>query len=61
MIDLIMDGVLLDFGYVFSEGSGMGFTMHEMIGNKNKNFASYYAKNEKAWTKRLDKMVQKFS
>jgi len=61
MVDLVMDGVLLDFGFVFSEGSGMGFTFPALIPNKNKNFASYYAQNERAWNKRLEKMVQKFT
>ncbi|MBO4932946.1 MAG: hypothetical protein J6I42_12275 [Clostridia bacterium] len=60
IIDMIERGAIIDFGFVFGDYNMMGFTMSVMMNAKDSNFASYYAKNQKAWSKKLDKLVNDF-
>ena len=60
MIDMINDNVVVDFGFVFADYSGMGFTLSDLMGSRKSDFASYYAKSESKWQKRLDKVIASF-
>ena len=60
LIDIIERGNVVDFGYIFGDYNTMGFYMSDMMGRKNKNFASYYAKKQTTWQKKLDKIVNAY-
>ncbi|MBP3919922.1 MAG: hypothetical protein J6I50_12255 [Clostridia bacterium] len=61
MIDLICAGRTGDFADLYDEW-GLVYTLDHMIGRqKNNNFASYYAKNEKTSINRLKKAVKAFA
>jgi len=60
LIDLIMESVVLDFGMVYSGGSGMGFSLGNLMAQQNQNFASYYASNSAVWEKKLADMEKNF-
>lgn len=60
MIDMINDNVIVDFGFVFADYNGMGFTLSNLMGSKKSDFASYYAKNSAKWEKQLAKVVASF-
>ena len=60
MIDMISDNVVVDFGFVFADYNGMGFTLSNLIGSKKSDFASFYAKNSAKWQKQLDKVIASF-
>jgi hypothetical protein len=60
MIDIILEGRTGDFADIYDEW-GLVYTLDHMIGRaKDNNFASFYAKNEKASTDRIQKAVDKF-
>lgn len=58
IVDLIMNGSVCDFGYVYDVG---GFILFDMMGKKQNNFASFYAKKESSWQKRLDKVIESYT
>jgi hypothetical protein len=60
IIDMIERGAIIDFGFVFGDYNTLGFTMSQLMSQKNSNFASYYASNQKAWTKKIEKLVDDF-
>ena len=46
MIDLIVDGRVFDFGYIYDNWQGMSFCLEFIFNKGNSNFESYYEKNE---------------
>ncbi len=61
VIDMIEKGAVLDFGFVYGNYSGMGFTMSNLMLTKNKNFASYYAQNSKKWEQHIEEIVKAYT
>ncbi len=61
IIEMIEPGGIIDFGFVFGNYNSMGFTMSNLMGEKNGNFASYYASRKKSWQKSIDKLIKEFS
>lgn len=61
MVDMIFENQVIDLGYIYADYSGIGFTMSDLISTKKNNFSSYYAKNEKAWNRKIDKLVSAFT
>ncbi len=61
MIDMIFNNQVIDLGFIYADYSGLGFTMSNLMGSKDSNFASYYAKNEKAWTRKIEKLAKTFT
>ena len=61
IIELIEPGGIIDFGFVFGNYNSMGFTMSNLMGEKNGNFASYYASRRKVWQKSIDRLIKDFS
>ena len=60
MIDIILEGRTGDFADIYDEW-GLVYTLDHMVGRqKNNNFASFYASNEKASVNRIQKAVEKF-
>lgn len=62
MIDLIYDNQIVDLGFIYSSDfNGVGFIMANLISNKKNNFSSYYARNEKSWNRKMEKIIEKFT
>lgn len=57
VIDLAVRNSVVDFGYVFGDYRMMGFTLSNLMGQKNSNFASYYASNKNTWESRIESVV----
>ncbi len=53
---------MLDFSYIYSNFGGFAWTLMNMmsVNNPSKDFASYYAKNEKVQKKLLEKVQKSF-
>ena len=60
IIDLIANSAVVDFGFVYSDFSGMGFTLANLMEAKNKNFASFYAANKESWENRIDDIIEAY-
>ena len=60
MIDFIISKRVYDFGYIYDNWKGSGFTLEALVKEGNANFASYYAANESAKMTEYDKMFAVF-
>lgn len=60
MLKIIRDTTYFDMGYIFNFG-GSGFISKTMLDAKNKDFASFYAKNEKTIQKAVDKFIEVYN
>lgn len=48
MIDIIKNGCVFDYGYIYDNGIGFGFTLQNLADTRNRtDIASFYAKREK--------------
>ena len=59
MLDMIFDGRVFDFGYVFGE-FGAAFWPQYMVERKSADIASYYEKNHLSFDKRIEKAIKFF-
>ena len=55
MIDIIVQGVTYDFGYIFG---GPGEILSKMMTHKSKDFASQYRSRIRQWEANIDKAVE---
>ncbi len=61
MLDIIADGRVVDFGFVYDSWKGFSFSLTELLAEKhNGDFASYYQKKEKSVTKHYDSVYETF-
>jgi hypothetical protein len=60
MLDIILAGRVYTFGYIYDDWKGMQWSLQVLINSKKSDFASYYAKNEKAAQKQYDKVIKMF-
>ena len=61
MLDLIMEGRLVDFAFVYDNFKGFSFTLQDLLKkNATQDFASYYAKKEKSVQKHYDSVLKAF-
>ena len=60
MIDFIISKRVYDFGYIYDNWKGFGFTLEALVKEGNANFASYYAANESAKMAEYEKMFAVF-
>ncbi len=62
MLEIIGNTIVLDFSYIYSNFGGFAWTLMNMmsVNNPTKDFASYYAKNEKVQKKTLEKLQKSF-
>lgn len=58
MIDIIVDGVYLDFGMLFYEQLDLSTLYMNTLLEKYDSYATFWAKQEKAMTKKLDKIIE---
>ena len=56
MMNLIYDGILYDFGYVFDNWLGTTCVLPKITQSKNTNLASYWAQIEKKVAKHYQKL-----
>ena len=50
MLDLILEGRVYTFGYIYDDWKGMQWTLQVLMSKKSKDYASYYKSNKK-WGK----------
>jgi hypothetical protein len=60
MMDLIVNARVFDFGYVYDAWKGASFILQDLVSTNKSDFASYYAKKEKAITKHYDSVIEFF-
>ncbi len=58
MIDLIREGMCINFGFFYDVGGGSMFRI--LVGGENSNFASFYAANKKSYERGLKKVLMTF-
>ena len=61
MLDLIRDGVTVNFGYFYHCDIDTGRFMRVLLEQENSNFASYYAANEKAFNRNLNRILRTYA
>ncbi len=61
VIELILPGGIIDFGFVFSNNNSMGALLSYLMSRKDPNFASWYASNKDVWKTNLDNIVKEFT
>ncbi len=60
MMDLIVNARVFDFGYVYDAWKGASFILQDLVSTNKSDFASYYAKKEKAVTKHYGDVIEYF-
>lgn len=60
MLDLIIDGRVFDFGYVYDNWKGVAFDLQHVIQTNITDFESYYASKETSVTKYYNEVLQYF-
>lgn len=63
MLEIIGNTIVRDFSYIYSNFGGFAWTLMNMmsVNNPTKDFASYYAKNERGQQKTLEKLQKKLN
>ena len=57
MLDIIREGIKVNFGYFYYAPLGMGGIIRQMVKENNSNFVSYYASNSKGYQRNLNKIL----
>ncbi|MCL1793158.1 MAG: hypothetical protein FWG34_04750 [Oscillospiraceae bacterium] len=61
MIDIIRNGLVFDFGMIYStEVGGACLILRDLMSNKKREFTSTFEKNERAYEKALEKLLGTF-
>jgi hypothetical protein len=60
MLELIRDSIKYNFGYVYMVNAFYSLRNLANQGNGSKDFASYWKRQEKAFNKELEKMIDKY-
>jgi len=58
MLDIIRDGLCINFGFFYNIGAGSIF--HNLLSQENSNFASFYAANKKGYERKLRTILKTF-
>ncbi|MBQ3101341.1 MAG: carbohydrate ABC transporter substrate-binding protein [Clostridia bacterium] len=58
MIDIIREGLCINFGFFYDVGGGSMFRV--LLGGENSNFASFYAANKKGYERNLKTILKTF-
>ena len=61
MLDLIREGIKVNFGYFYYSELGTGGIMRLLLHQENSNFVSYYAGNSKSYTRNLKKILATYA
>ena len=57
MLDLILDGRVYTFGYIYDDWKGMQWTLTNLMSSKSKDYASYYASHTSSAEAQLQKVL----
>ncbi len=60
MLDLILDGRVYTFGYIYDDWNGMQWTLRKLMDAKSKDYASYYASQLSSAQNQLQKVLDAF-
>ena len=60
VLDLLIDGRVYDFGYIYGAFEGFGFMLSGILSQSAPNFESYYAKNYSKARNHYKKIVKIF-
>ncbi len=60
MLDLILDGRVYTFGYMYDNWKGMQWTITNLMSQKSKDYASYYAKQLKSAETQLEAIIESY-
>ncbi|MBQ3954461.1 MAG: hypothetical protein II680_01110 [Clostridia bacterium] len=60
MLDLILEGRVYTFGYIYDDWKGMQWTLQVLMSKKSKDYASYYKSNQKMGKKQLQLVLKSF-
>jgi len=60
MLDIIMDGRVTDFGYIYDGWAGMSFCLEDIFQKGSTNFESYYSANESRVRLHYDNILRYF-
>ena len=60
MLDLILDGRVYTFGYIYDNWAGMQWNLTNLMSSGNKDYASYYKSREKPAQAQLKKILKSF-
>lgn len=60
VLDLLIDGRVYDFGYIYDNFQGFGFMLGALMQSRTANFESYYSKRYKAANYHYKKVLQAF-
>ena len=60
MLDLILDGRVYTFGYMYDNWKGMQWTITNLMSQKSKDYASYYAKQLKSAETQLKAIIESY-
>ncbi len=60
MIELCVNSRVFDIGYVYDGWHGVSFYIQNLIADRSKDIASYYAKNEKSATQHYEEVLDMF-
>jgi hypothetical protein len=58
MLDIIREGLCINFGYFYDVGGNVMF--RTLLANENSNFASFYAANKKGFERNLRNILKAF-
>ncbi|MFA6949039.1 MAG: hypothetical protein WCQ72_08660 [Eubacteriales bacterium] len=61
MLERILDGRVFTFAYIYDGWKGMQWSLTNLMSNKNKDFSSYYAKQEKAALKQIETVMDAYN
>ncbi|MGM9625316.1 MAG: hypothetical protein ACI3XM_06365 [Eubacteriales bacterium] len=62
ILDIIHDNSTTDFAFIYNYAlNGLGLIERELMGGKKADFASYYAKKESGFQKKLDALIEVYT
>lgn len=62
ILDIIHDNSTTDFAFIYNYAlNGIGLIERDLMGGKSADFASKYAKSEKTYQKKLDKLIEAYT
>jgi len=60
MLDILLDGRVFDFGYVYGGYDTPASWLRQVINGGSTEIASYVQKNTKVWNKTMEKVYKAF-
>ncbi len=61
MLDIIRDGICINFGFFYNDNVGPAGAIRLLLHQKNSNFVSYYVANQKGYERNLKKVLATYA